>query len=143
MTRLLDARTSQNASTAGSMNGVGLTANQNVLIGQIGLATAGSVGAIRVQLSGVATFFVFSGGFITLTLFAVRGTEATDPIVSSNRIQLNPGATTPTNTFTLYLVGSDYNPESTGELIYSLFVHSTINVNRIGPESFNGTAYSD
>lgn len=47
MTRLLDARTSQNASIAGSMNGAGLTANQNVLIGQIGLTTAGSQGPIR------------------------------------------------------------------------------------------------
>lgn len=143
MSRFLDARTSQNASTAGSMNGVGLTANQNVLIGQIGLNTAGAAGPIRVQLNGVATFFVFSGGFITLTLFAVRGSVATDPVVASNRLQLNPGATTPTNTFPLYLIGSDYNPVPSAEIVYSLFVNSTVNVNRIGPESFNGCAYSD
>ncbi|AIQ15675.1 MULTISPECIES: hypothetical protein [Paenibacillus] len=143
MTRLLDARTSQNASIAGSMNGAGLTANQNVLIGQIGLTTAGSQGPIRVQFNGVATFFVFSGGFITLNLFVVRGSAATDPIVASNRLQLNPGATTPTNLFPLYLIGSDYNPAPADEIIYSLFVNSTVNVNRVGPESFNGCAYSD
>ncbi|MGN7765091.1 hypothetical protein [Paenibacillus sp. 22594] len=143
MTRLLDARTSQNASIAGSMNGVGLTANQNVLIGQIGLTTAGAEGPIRVQLNGVASFFVFSGGFITLTLFAVRGSAATDPLVASNRLQLNPGATTPTNLFPLYLICSDYNPAPADEIIYSLFVNSSINVNRVGPESFNGCAYSD
>ncbi|MFE4712619.1 MULTISPECIES: hypothetical protein [unclassified Paenibacillus] len=150
MTRLLDARTSQNASFFNSIN-IPIPMNEATLIGQVGLITTGYDGTIRVQLEGTASFFAFySATFYTFEIFAVRGTESTDTIVASNRIFFNANALNISNFYNVYLIGSDYNPTPTDdELVYSLFIRVNNDailgggVNRIGPESFNASAYCD
>lgn len=55
MTRLLDARTSQNASIANSISIPITILSQPGLFGQIGLNVSGATGPIRTQLSGTVT----------------------------------------------------------------------------------------
>lgn len=146
MVRTLDARTSQNSTYAGGEGEAFL--NQTSRIGRVGLNTAGYEGVIRVQLNGICSTFVSVDDNVTLTLFVVRGSQPTDPIVVSNNLIIYPSSSISTNIFTLNLVGSDYNPVPVANLIYTLYISSTSNassgiVTTRGPQSFNGIAFSD
>lgn len=144
MTRLLDARTSQNASFYGENSQS--VADQTILIGQIGLSTLGYEGIIRVQLSGICSFLDISNVFKRLTLFVVRGTEPTDPLVASNALEISIPITT--NVYQFSIIASDYDPVPADELVYSLFVRGEVFgqvaiIQARGLQSFNGAAYSD
>lgn len=141
---LLDARTSQNISFAGAV-AIPLPALTPTSIGVVGLSTAGASGIIRVLFSGTAGIAITSpttaDSVINLTV--VRGSSLEeDPIVA---ISSYPVTTFETGTYNVTLIGSDYNPPypQSGQLLYTLFVTSTLPATRVGMESFNASAYSD
>lgn len=138
MVKLLDARTSQNASYANSILSPITVLNAPELVGQIGLQTAGATGVVRVQFTGSVSLFlpVLSIG---VAIAVVRGTLPTDPLVYSLSEVITVGGQ---QTFTF--TGSDFNPPLAPQLTYTMFVAVTaVGAIRVGPESFNGAAYSD
>jgi hypothetical protein len=146
MIRLLDARTSQNASFASSSS-IALESIP-ILIGVVGLQIINPVGVIRVQFHGTATFSLGNAVVNQGVLFrVVRGTTLSDPLVYSAQENFpeTPSGQRRIITFT----GSDFNvpPPPSGELVYTLFISSTDIAPafpiRVGPESFNAEAYSD
>ena len=135
MTRLLDARTSQNASIANSISIPITILSQPGLFGQIGLNVLGATGPIRTQLSGtVACQLPLLPAATTITLTIVRGTALTDPVVYSSSESLN-----------INLLGPQlFTFTASGLLVYTAFIGSNLlGTVRVGPESFNGIAYSD
>ncbi|MBU8757002.1 hypothetical protein N7983_26935 [Priestia megaterium] len=144
MTVLLDARTSQNASLANSISIPILLNTTPGLFGQIGLNTQTATGSIRVQLSGTATIQLpLLPAATTITLQVVRGTTLNDPLVFSCAQSLDLAILGP-QLFTF--VASDVNvpKPASGPLIYTAFISSNLlGTFRVGPESFNGIAYSD
>jgi hypothetical protein len=144
LTRLLDARTSQNASYEHSINtGTGTSPTQ---FGQVGLQVMNPGGIIRVDLHATMTIsFPADTLNITILIQIVRGTQITDPLVYSANLtipQLGAGPLI----FPFTVTGSDYNVPSpiNNQLIYTAFVSSNSPLtSRIGPESFNAAAYSD
>lgn len=136
----LDARTSQNASYAGSIAIPILVINTPQLFGQIGLITEGVTTNPRVILKGTISISLpLALAGITITI--VRGTLPTDPLVYSA-----------TSTFSLSVLApqvitfsaADFLPPVTPQLTYTAFVASNIlGTIRVGPESFDGILVSD
>ncbi|MCM3186880.1 hypothetical protein [Priestia megaterium] len=144
MTILLDSRTSQNASIANSIS-IPITLLSNPgLFGQIGLNVTSATGAIRTQLSGtVACQLPLLPVATTVTITIVRGTAFNDSVVYSSSEALNINLLGP-QLFTF--TASDFNvpKPASNLLIYTAFITCNIlGTVRVGPESFNGVAYSD
>lgn len=136
----LDARTSQNASTANSIAIPILVINTPQLFGQIGLLSEGVTTNPRVLLKGTISVQL-PLALVGITIRIVRGTLATDPVVYSA-----------TSTFSLSLLApqvitfsaADFNPPVTPQLTYTAFVSSNLlGTVRVGPESFDGILVSD
>jgi hypothetical protein len=146
LTRLLDARTSQNASLQNSINIP--TSTTPTLFGQVGLQVLNPGGIIRVQFTATLTIS-FPGNSTNLTVLiqVVRGTQITDPTVYSSNLTIPATAPVAGSLIFPYTVtGSDFNVPApiNNQLVYSAFVSSnSILTSRIGPESFNAEAYSD
>jgi len=139
LTILLDARTSQHASFANSIN-MPLAINTPDLIGVVGLNVSNPGSTIRVELTGTFCLQLSSAPiFITITVH--RGALATDHLVySANQEILFPAQEVIT------FSAADYNPPApvSGLLIYTMFVRSNgMGAVRVGPENFNAAAYSD
>jgi len=143
MTILLDARTSQNASTSNSISAPILIGTPQVF-GQIGLITTEATSPIRVQLNGIITVQLpLLPLLTTITVTIVRGTQPTDPVVFSASSNLDLEILGP-QAFTF--IGSDINvpPPASGQLTYTAFISANlIGTVRVGPESFNGLAFAD
>ncbi|SNZ03580.1 hypothetical protein SAMN05421503_0399 [Terribacillus aidingensis] len=143
MTILLDARTSQNASTAGSIASPILVGTP-VLFGQIGLVVTEATTPIRVQLSGIITLQLpLLPALTSITVTIVRGTAPTDPVVFSATSNLDLEILGPQS---FSFVGSDYNVPAppSGQLTYTAFVSSNLlGTVRVGPESLNGIAFAE
>ena len=147
----LDARTSQNASYANSINVP--TTDSYQLFAQVGLnVTAADVSIpIRVQFEGIATFKLspFATHAVNpVEIKIVRGTDPNSPPVFSGikTLILNGNENGPQEyTF----AASDYNPpKGSGLLVYSGFIRnitggSESDVVRVGPESFDATAFGN
>ncbi|WP_438434905.1 hypothetical protein [Gorillibacterium sp. sgz500922] len=146
MTQLLDSRTSQNASFAFSIGDPFPAILTPQLFGQVGLNVDNPSGVIRVEFfATVSIFQPIESPFAGIFVIIVRGTTTNDPIVYSALNTLTPSETDEQVT-PITIVGSDFNvPAPAGdELIYSAFVSTTVlGPVRVGPESFNVTAYSD
>ncbi|AIQ46989.1 hypothetical protein R70723_14705 [Paenibacillus sp. FSL R7-0273] len=136
----LDARTSQNASTANSIAIPILLINTPQLFGQIGLLSEGVTTNPRVLLKGTISVQL-PLALVGITIRIVRGTLSTDPVVYSA-----------TSTFSLSLLApqvitfsaADFNPPVTPQLTYTAFVSSNLlGTVRVGPESFDGILVSD
>ncbi|OXM86314.1 hypothetical protein [Paenibacillus rigui] len=142
MSKLIDARTSQNASYANSIAIVNLVINTPQLVGQIGLITEGVGAKPRVLLNGtLAVQLPLLPLLTTVTITIVRGTLPTDPLVYSAAQNLDLSILGP-QIFTV--AAADYLPPITPQLTYSMFVSSSLlGTIRVGPESFNGTLVSD
>ncbi len=145
MTRLLDARTSQNSSYEQSIN-IG-TDSIPALFGQVGLQCIEPSGVIRVEFNASMTIlFPINSPVVTIIIQIVRGTQFTDPLVYSANLTIPGIGTDGALIFPFNVIGSDYNVPAppNNELIYSAFVSSnSTQPIRIGPESFNATAYCD
>ncbi|PWW00801.1 hypothetical protein DFQ01_112154 [Paenibacillus cellulosilyticus] len=147
MPRLLDVRTSQNASLQQSIS-TPITLVP-VLFGQVGLECVNPGGIIRVQFTVTATIS-FPGTVATnmpILFHVVRGTLISDPVVYS--ANLTVPATAPGAgplIIPMSATGSDYNVPAplNNQLTYSAFISSSSTLpSRVGPESFNAAAYSD
>jgi len=142
MARLLDARTSQNASYANSISiPVGTTPQ---LFAQQTLNTTGATQNLRTQISGTASV-QFSALPIatTITITIVRGTTPSDLIIYSVRQVLDISILGPQ---VLSFSASDFNVPITANntVVYTAFISaSAIGTVRVGPESFNLSVYSD
>lgn len=142
MTTLIDARTSQNASESGSIAIPILAINTPQLVGQIGLITLGVGSNPRVQLEGtVGIQLPLLPVTTTAVVTIVRGTQITDPIIYSASQNLNLEIVGPQ---IMIAVASDFQPPLTSQLTYTLFISmNVLGTIRTGPESLNGTLYSD
>ncbi|QYR22689.1 hypothetical protein KZ483_07005 [Paenibacillus sp. sptzw28] len=145
MARLLDARTSQNASFSSSISDTfGMDPE---LFAQVGLDCINPVGIIRVQFTATATINISAASDAVVEIFVVRGTRSTDPQVYNAIFSEgdNPGPLMRVFTVT----GSDYNvpPPPSNLLVYTAFIRGIANLGstltRVGPESFNAVAYCD
>lgn len=147
MTKLLDFRTSQNATYAESFLLL-MTEEESVMIGQVGLNIVNPGANIRVDLSAMACIQIAGETGTSLTMSIVRGTLATDPLAFSSILsEPPPPVEAPSPTIVeLIAEGSDYNvpAPASGLLVYTVFIVSSgPNSIRVGPESFKATAYSD
>ncbi|UMZ35916.1 hypothetical protein [Priestia megaterium] len=147
----LDARTSQNASTANSINVP--TTNAYVLWGQVGLTVTAANPSIpmRVQFDGTITLRLSSSASNFTNLVEVKIVRGTDPNAAAvfsgiKTLTFNGSELGPQE----YTFGaSDYNPpKGSGLLVYSAFVKnitgsSESDVRRVGPESFNACAFGN
>ncbi|WFR65299.1 hypothetical protein P9222_15875 [Paenibacillus amylolyticus] len=141
MSQFIDARTSQNASLAGSIAIPILVINTPQLFGQIGLIPSATIGTNpRVQFKGTVSVQL-PLALVGITITIVRGTVPTDPVIYSA-----------TSTFSLSVLApqiitfsaDDYNPPLTPQLTYTAFVSSNLLGSvRVGPENFDGVLYSD
>ncbi|MFC4810150.1 hypothetical protein [Paenibacillus sp. GCM10023250] len=145
MSKFLDTRTSQNASTGGSIE-ITLTPMTPTAIGVVGLNVTGAGGELRVTLSGIAAINLPAGpqpeGSV-IVLAVVRGTALVqEALVGDVVLPLLP---TDTGVKILNLTVSDYNVPypASNELVYSLAVFSAVGGTRLGPESFYASAYSN
>ncbi len=136
----LDARTSQNASFAGSIAIPILVINTPQLFGQIGLITEGVTTNPRVLLKGtISVTLPLDLAGITITI--VRGTLPTDPLVYSATSTFDLSVLAPQ---VITFSAADFTPPVTPQLTYTAFVASNIlGTIRVGPESFDGILVSD
>lgn len=144
MATLVDARTSQNASTGNSIAIPILVINTPQLFGQVGLNTQKyASGPLRVQFTGTVTVQP-PLALVGVTVTVVRGTLPTDTVVYSGTSMFNLSVRAPQ---IITFSGADYitSPSDIPSLLkYTVFVASNLlEVIRVGPESFHVTAYSD
>jgi hypothetical protein len=142
MAILLDARTSQNASYANSINIPVSTTPQ--LFAQLTLNTTGATQNLRTQMSGTVTIQLPLLPLATsITVTIVRGTTPSDLIIYSVREVLDTAITGPQ---VLSFTASDFNVPITANnrVVYTVFINaSAVGTTRVGPESFNATVYAD
>ncbi|RUS42234.1 hypothetical protein [Cohnella sp. AR92] len=146
MARLLDARTSQNASFQSSISSA--TPTTPTIFGQVGLQCLNPGGIIRVQFTATVTISYPAGLTSPSTNFIqiVRGTLSTDPTVYSAIFSVPATAPTGPTIIPFTVTGSDYNVPAppSNQLVYTAFIFSNSSVaTRVGPESFEAAAYSD
>ena len=140
MGTFLDARTSQNASTANSIAVPILVINTPQLFGQIGLVTAGATTNLRVLLKGTISLQL-PLALVGITITIVRGTLPSDPVVYSATSTFNLSLLAPQ---VIAFSAADFNPPITPQLTYTAFVSSNLLGSiRVGPESFDGLVVSD
>ena len=90
MTKLLDARTSQNASFSNSISVPILIGNPGSLFGIIGLNVPNAVGPIRTQLSGiVGVQLPLLPVVTTITIRVYRGPTSASPLIYSTSQSLD------------------------------------------------------
>jgi hypothetical protein len=146
MTRFLDARTSQNVTYQQST--ISSTPITPTLFGQVGLECLNPGGIIFVQFTATLTIsFPANSTNLTILIQVVRGTLITDPMVYSSNLTIPATAPVAESLIFPYTVtGSEYNvpAPSNNQLVYSAFISSNSTLPfRVGPESFNASAYSD
>lgn len=142
MTRLLDARSSQNASKTGSI-AYGFPNSIPQPFARIGLLTDGAGENLRVLLKGTVTVEVpFVGGIAaSYTITIVRGELATDPVIYSSTATYD---FTPESPKVITFSASDFNPPFLPQLTYTAFVSAGQAPSfRVGPENLDGFVVSD
>lgn len=136
----LDARTSQNASTANSIAIPILAINTPQLFGQIGLISSGVTTNPRVLLKGTISVQL-PLALVGITITIVRGTLPTDPVVYSATPTFSLSVLAPQ---IITFSANDFNPPVTPQLTYSAFISSNLlGTVRVGPENFDGILVSD
>lgn len=142
MAKLLDARTSQNASFANSIS-IPLTTTPQ-LFARLTLNTTGATQNLRTQISGTVTVQLPLLPVVTdITVIIVRGTTPSDLIIYSVRESLDLSVVGPQ---VVSFSASDFNVPITANntVVYTAFISaSAIGTLRVGPESFNASIYSE
>lgn len=143
ITRLIDARTSQNASYANSIS-VPILLGEQELFGRVILLTNGATGLLRTQLNGTVTVQLPLLPVATsVTVTVVRGFAPTDLVIYSAREALDLSIVGPQ---VISFTASDFRVPipADNRLPYTAFVSAdAIGTFRVGPESFNAAVYSD
>ncbi|MGZ9585221.1 hypothetical protein [Paenibacillus marinisediminis] len=138
MTRLLDVRTSQNASE----NNIAIPVERNTqtLFAQVGLDATGAVGVIRTTMAGMIALKITRPN-TTVTITVVRGTTASSPVVLKLATTVSENDECP---LILTFAGADFDVPFSPEIVYSVFLLvDRKGVTRTGPESFYAQLYSD
>ncbi|SEM89848.1 hypothetical protein [Paenibacillus sp. OV219] len=139
---LLDSKTSQNASYANSISIPITVINTPNLIAQQTLnLSAGTAGQTRVEFSGVAAVQLPLLPLATnITIFVTRGLTSGDVNVFSAAQNLDLSILGPQ---LIAFSGSDFNAPNIASQAYSVFIQSSaLGTVRVGPESFNFTAFT-
>ncbi|CAH0118511.1 MULTISPECIES: hypothetical protein [unclassified Paenibacillus] len=143
MARLIDSQISQNSGSFGAPNTVLDGTPQ--LFGTLGLITAGAGPNLRVILNATVTI----GSVLTVLTPAVvqifRGVGPGATLIYTAVTTLPLLGVAALTTIPITVTAADFNPPNPGFLTYQafVFVGGVAVVTRIGPESFNATAYSD
>lgn len=138
MTKVIDVRTSQNASE--NNISIPVTRDTETLFAQVGLNAAGAEGVLRVTMSGIIALDIKKPG-TKVTVSVVRGTLSTDQLVLRTVTTVNDKVSSP---FLLTFSGADFNVPFEPEIVYSVFVLvNKKGVTRTGPESFFAHLHSD
>ncbi|MFC5651345.1 hypothetical protein ACFPYJ_19965 [Paenibacillus solisilvae] len=143
MTRFLDSKTTQNASYANSISIPITVINTPQLVAQQTLNLSGGIANFtRVGFTGVVAIQLPLLPVATNVLVTVvRGLTPSDLIVFSASENLNLSILGPQ---LIAFTGSDFNAPNNPSVPYTVFVQvSALGTTRVGPESFNFTAYSD
>jgi len=141
--RLLDFKSSQNASYANSIAIPITVINTPNLIAQQTLdLSSGTAGLTRVEFSGVAAVQLPLLPILTnVTIFVTRGLTPADLNIFSASQNLDLSLLGPQ---LFSFSGSDFNAPNVANVAYSVFIEaSALGTIRVGPESFNFTGYSD
>ncbi|KZZ83718.1 hypothetical protein AS29_015555 [Bacillus sp. SJS] len=140
MARIVDAKTSQNASYANSI-GVLVTGTPQ-LTGQLTLDLSSAGANSRVTFEGTVSLQLpLLPVTAQATATIVRGTSPSDLAVYSAAQTLDLNIIGPQ---VLSFSGSDFNVPAGGPVTYTMFLSVTgLGVTRVGPESFNAVAYTD
>ena len=143
ITRLIDARTSQNASYANSIS-VPILLGEQELFGRVVLLTNGATGLLRTQLNGTVTVQLpLLPVATTVTVTIVRGLAPTDLVIYSASEALELSVIGPQ---VISFTASDFRVPIPldNRLAYTAFVSANVvGTVRVGPESFNAAVYSD
>ncbi|WP_308634159.1 hypothetical protein [Paenibacillus silvisoli] len=140
---LLDSKTSQNASYANSIAVPITLINTPNMIAQQTLDLSGGLpGLTRVEFTGVcAVQLPLLPLLTTINIFVTRGLTASDINVFSASQNLDLSLLGPQ---LFAFSGSDFNAPNVANQAYSVFIQSSaLGTIRVGPESFNFTAYSE
>ncbi|MBN6886583.1 hypothetical protein ACUXCC_001952 [Cytobacillus horneckiae] len=141
MTKLLDARTSQNASYANSISDPISTTPE--LFARLSLNAANANGIVRTQMSGtVAVQLPLLPVISTITVTIVRGSNPSVLIYSAENV-LDTSILGPQ---IISFTASDFNVPipANNNVVYTVYIQSSIlGTIRVGPESFNAAIYSD
>lgn len=142
MVKLLDARTSQNASYANSLSIPVTTPPQ--LFAQLTLNTIGATQNLRTQINGtVSVQLPLLPVATSVTVTIVRGTTPSDLIIYSVSQFLSVSIIGPQ---VISFTASDFNVPITANnrVVYTAFISASLaGTTRVGPESFNATIYSN
>lgn len=146
MTKLLDARTSQNASYINSIS-IPVTSTPQ-LFGTLGLDTTGAGPNIRVEFALTASFTSVATLLSAVDITVYRGTGPNRVLVYSARETMPVSVLGVAATRTITVSGADFNPPSPNNfLVYQAFINVSSGIavapTRTGPESFYAVAFSD
>ncbi|THF73265.1 hypothetical protein [Cohnella fermenti] len=150
MTRLLDARTSQNSSFAGSLAIPLLPVDQDQLFAVVGLNCLQPTGVVRAQFGATVSIQYEPGGIRNVTLSVYRQ-------IMLGEVPLGASALVYTATLSeltqqdsvvrvFTVVGSDYDIQTPNVCLvkYTAYVRGdTAGLVRTGPESFDASLYCD
>ncbi|WP_240546305.1 hypothetical protein [Paenibacillus artemisiicola] len=141
--RLIDSKTSQNASYANSIAIPITTVDTPTLIAQQTLdLSEGTEDLTHVVFSGVVAIQLpLLPVATTITIFIARGLTSSDLYVFSAAQSLDLSLVGPQ---LISFSGSDFNAPISADQAYSVFIQaSALGTIRVGPESYIFTAYSD
>jgi hypothetical protein len=142
MVKLLDSKTSQNASYANSLS-IPISTTPE-LFARLTLNTAGATGTVRTQLVGTVGVQVPALPITTnITVTIVRGTTLSDLVIYSAREKLDLSILGPQ---VLSFTASDFNVPipPNNQVVYTAFISADLlGTIRVGPESLNATMYSN
>lgn len=146
MVKLLDARTSQNASYFNSI-AVPVTAAPQ-LFGTLGLNATGAGTNIRVELALTVAFTSAATVLTPVDITIYRGTGPNRVLIYSARETLPVSVLGIAATRLITVTAADFNPPAPNNLlVYQAFINTAGGVavapTRTGPESFYAAAYSD
>ncbi|SEN96277.1 hypothetical protein [Paenibacillus sp. OV219] len=143
MTRLLDSKTSQNASYANSISiPIILISLPQIIAQQTLNLSTGAANFTTVSFSGTVVLQVGPQQPATNILITViRGLTTSGVSVFSASRNLNINLLGPQ---VISFSGSDFNAPNTANVAYTVFIQaSLVGVTRVGPESVNFTAVSE
>ncbi|AZN41428.1 hypothetical protein [Paenibacillus albus] len=143
MTRLIDSKTSQNASYANSIAiPIIIIALPQIIAQQTLNLSAGTANFTTVIFSGTAALQLGPSPSVTnITITVVRGLTTSGVSVFSASQNLDISLLGPQ---IISFSGSDFNAPNLANVTYTVFIQaSLVGVTRVGPESVNFTAVSE
>ncbi|RUS46445.1 hypothetical protein [Cohnella sp. AR92] len=150
MTRLLDARTSQNSSFARSLAIPLLPPSQEALFAVVGLNCLDPSGIVRAEFTASVSIQYEPGGLrdVTISVYRqlVRGNAALSGTVLVYTATLSEPTLVDASVRVFTVSGNDYDipAEENSAVKYTVYVSgNATGMVRVGPESFSASLYCD